>query len=263
MNTTHISKQLFIILTIFYFSSIPVKSIFGQGVYVQQPQEIQRNISSIETRLDQTERKIQNFESKKEENKSVAECKFDIFNNLLILLLSLATVIGGLLFLLLKELMRGHIERRFSALKGSIYITDGLRDYDRENLKRAIEYTEKALKEKLDEKSEIWAKNNLAYYYAEIYEMEKYKDFSKSINKKRVLKFAEFVFNKYNPIIQEYNEPSWVETYVFVKSKFAKTKSEIDKLKKFIGELLSEPLMKDKKDNLSETLEYLNKKVQG
>lgn len=197
-------------------------------------------------------------------NEQVLQFKYDIFRDLLVLLLSLAAVIGYFLYLLLKLLLKKsineHIQKSFSTLRGHIYITDGLRDYDRGDIERAIEYTEKALKENLSERDEIWAKNNLAYYYAMLY---KNPEFSQFINKQRVLEFAEFVFKKYNPCIKEYAEPDWVETYVFVRSRFANTIEEIEEIIKFIEEIIKNPFLVTKKEDLEKTLTYLREKTQN
>ncbi len=97
---------------------------------------------------------------------------YEIFRDLFTILLALLAGVGTLLYLVIRREVREHIrddiKREFSRITGDLHIDIGLVYYSQGLHEEAIERTKRALQQEknLDERDKIWAKNNLAYYYA-------------------------------------------------------------------------------------------------
>jgi len=190
-------------------------------------------------------------------NKETLQCKYDIFNDLLIILLSIGVLVGGILFLLLQKFINDEINKKFNNLEGKNYIELGLLAYHQGNIKKAIKMTERALdlENYLDEKDKIWIKNNLAYYNAALY--KKHKE-TITVNKEKMLELAKIAHDEYSFLSKECNEPEWVETYVFVKAVFAENPAEKEICQQLIQKFLKRKDLEDIKENLIDDLKLVS-----
>ena len=122
------------------------------------------------------------------------------------------------------------------------------------DIDRAIKETKGALNENLSKSNKAWIRNNLAYYYAAKHEKEPQWHL-----RNEALRFAEYAYKKYDKYVKDFNNPEWVETYIFVKARFAKDEREKDEIKEKITNLLKREDLHEIKKYLEDTLDYLKK----
>ena len=192
---------------------------------------------------------------------------YDIFRDLLSILLVLLVGTGALLYLVIRkevvEKVRDDIKKGFSRIKATININVGLMHFYEGIYKEAIKETKKALREKnTEEIDKIWAKNNLAYYYAAdhtgYHPSKEVKEHSQPENKKEAIRLADYVYEEYDPLVDKYNKSAWVETCAFVKARFAETPEEKKEARKFIHALLPRRDLQSRKKELEQSLDFLS-----
>lgn len=192
--------------------------------------------------------------------------KYTLFVDLLIFIIVLMGTIGVGIFLSIRRLTKEAVEKdmvkRFSNMKGRLDITRSVMHYQqalvykelgkqeeaRRDLERAIGRVELALDENLGEVDEIWAKSDLGYYYAEA-QMTGKKD--------KALELTELGYKMHNPRKPKFNQPHWVDNYVYVKVRFADAKQK-QELKEWIKDLLSKPDLASVKSYLEDSLKSLD-----
>jgi len=183
--------------------------------------------------------------------------KYDIFRDLLFVLLGILSAVGVLIFLILRARIRRSVEisirNEFSRIKGRLALTQGVLYWYMKDYKLAIKTTQRALMEKLDKRDEIIAKSNLGYYYAEEHERSVQWE-----NKQRAIKLAKFAYNRYK---ETFDDPNWVDNYWFVKARFAKTAEEMNEVKTGIEGEINKPDLCLVKPLLEKTLHYLQEKI--
>ncbi len=96
----------------------------------------------------------------------------------------------------------------------------------------------------------ICAKNNLAYYYALKHQQEPLL----LADKQTALNWAEEAYKKYDKTIKGFDDPELVETYIFVKARFAETKEERNKVRGEIQNLIGRDEFLGIKKSLEATL---------
>ena len=195
---------------------------------------------------------------------------YDIFYDLLSIFLALLVGAGTLLYLVIRREVREHVRdditKEFSKIRTKLDSDAGLLYYYQGLYEEAIEETKRALsqEENLEEIDKIWAKNNLAYYYAAKhtgYRPSKERYFKKHEqweNKDEAIRLAKFVYDKYDPFVREFNRPDWVETYAFVTARFARTPTEKREAKKLIKALLLRKHLQARKEALERSLRFLS-----
>jgi len=193
---------------------------------------------------------------------------YDVFFRLLTILLSLLVGAGALLYLVIRrevtEKVRDDIKKQFSKIEAKIEINLGLMHFYEGLYEDAIKSTKRALEEKdIEEIDKIWAKNNLAYYYAAkhtgYHPSKSLKAHLQTENKKQAIKLAEFIYRKYDPLIEKHNRPAWAETCAFVKARFAQTLKEKREAREFIHTLLPRRDLQRYKTKLEESLDFLSR----
>lgn len=195
---------------------------------------------------------------------------YEIFRDLLSILLALLVGTGTLLYLVIRrevrEKVQDDIQKQFSKIRGEVHINLGLMHYYQGLYEEAIRWTKKTLvqEKNLDETEKLWAKNNLAYYHAAKHtgyrpsEEPRFKKYPQPENKHEAIKLAEYVYRKYDPLIEKYSQPAWAETCAFVKARFAETPEEKREAAKFIHSLLLRIDLQSKKEKLQESLDFLS-----
>lgn len=194
---------------------------------------------------------------------------YDVFFRLLTILLPLLVGAGTLLYLVIRkevrESVQDDISKEFSKISAKIERNMGLMKFYQGFYEDAIRSTKQALEEKnIEELDKIWAKNNLAYYYAAKHtgyrpsEEPRFKKHLQPENKDEAVKLAEYVYKKYDPLIEKYNKPAWAETCAFVKARFAETIEEKREAREFIRLLLPRTDLQTKKTKLEESLDFLS-----
>lgn len=183
---------------------------------------------------------------------------YDVFFRLLSILLALLVGAGALIYLVIRrvvtEKVQDQIKNEFSRIEGRLLIHEGVMYYYHGLYEKAITLTKNTLPfEKVHKEPDIiFAKNNLAYYYAARHKQEEHWE-----DKKQALKLAKFAYDKYDPLRNGCNEPEWVDTYAFVKAVFAKTPEEKREVRKLVGTLLSRRDLQPIREKLRKNLDYL------
>ena len=192
---------------------------------------------------------------------------YDIFRDLLGILLALLVGAGALLYLVIRkevrQSVRGDIKDEFSKIRGKLEINLGLMYFYQASYEYAIQETKKALAEtNIEETDIIWAKNNLAYYYAArhtgYHPSKKIKKHPQPENKKEAIELADFLYEKYDPLVQKYDRPAWLETCAFVKARYADTPKEKREARQFIRTLLPRQDLHSRKSSLEKSLDFLS-----
>lgn len=191
---------------------------------------------------------------------------YEIFRDLLSILLALLAGTGTLLYFVIRrevtESVREDIKSEFSKMNGKVEINLGLMHFYQGLYEDAIKETKKALTKNIEEIDMIWAKNNLAYYYAAkhtgYHPSKKIKEHPQPENKKEAIKLANFLYEKYDPLVQKYNKPAWVETCAFVKARYADTPKEKREARELIHALLPRQDFQSRRDRLKESLDFLS-----
>lgn len=195
--------------------------------------------------------------------------KFDLFRDLLLVLLAFAAVIGVAIYKIVgqsikDEVMKSvrveEITRRMMEIsreRGRNLISVGVDYCERGDITRAITRTREALTEVgLDEPNIIMANNNLAYYLA-----AKFKETKVEQHAAEALRLAEEVYAEYDTTNELYNYPEWVETWVFVKANTTVNEEEIKSLAEKIKEFLGRDDLKSKHISLRQHLFALQSRI--
>ena len=177
---------------------------------------------------------------------------------ILAILLALLGAIGGLLWWFLRrdvrEAVERDIKRQFSEIRGKLAIAEGFSLYSHGYYEPALRRTKDALDERLDELDIIWAKNNLAYYYAKIHEQQPLSE----IDRRQAESCAKLVHKKYDKYRERFNRPTWVETYAFVKARLAVNKEERQKVRDEINNMLKRADLESVAGDLNKSLDHLD-----
>jgi len=174
--------------------------------------------------------------------------QYEIFRDVLIIVISVTAVlgalIGGLVFFLLRTALikdittevGKHVDKACRKLTGQADVQAGVTYWIRGMYDYAINNTERALREAedvLDEKQIIFAKSNLGYYYAEKHRQQPIWHL-----KEPAIALTKVGFEKYSPTILDFKQPDWIDNYVFVKVTFTQTASEREEVIELIDSLL-------------------------
>ena len=175
---------------------------------------------------------------------------YDIFRDLLSIFLALLVGTGTLLYLVIRrevtEKVREDITTEFSKMQGRLHLDMGVMYYYQQNYEKAIQSTKYALtfEKNLEELDKIYAKSNLAFYYAArhkgFYEPPEVppRAYPQWENKGEAIKLAKLGYDKYDPLVGKFNIPDWVDNYAFVRAVFAQTSQEKQEVRDFINNLL-------------------------
>lgn len=170
--------------------------------------------------------------------------KYDIFKDLLIIILTTASVMIALIGYLAYRLLEKDVEKRVDELTNEVYqrsiahILCGVgfacwcnykSSKEFHQLKNALLFTRRAYQDhaiKLNEKNIInkevilLIKNNLAYYVAEIYRLDKDEDVkeilknTREANRELAIKYANEINKNKSRFLEHFNE--WTDTYKFI-----------------------------------------------
>jgi hypothetical protein len=127
---------------------------------------------------------------------------------------------------------------------------------------KAVTLTIKSLKEEVEmsptirEYNLLTAKNNIAYYWASIHEQQ---GRCRWDLKKKAEEYAEEARSRFKTGDRLLENPELLETYAFVKARFAQTVQEKNEVKKIIEALLANPDLASKEKSLKQSLEWLDK----
>lgn len=205
--------------------------------------------------------------------------KYEVFRDLLVILLALAAVTGFAIYYLVldavskkaMEKVKDTIEeemttvgreldraiREISRERGKSLIAIGLDFYADKDYQRAIDRTREALREAgLDATNILRAKNNLAYYLTCEWQKSGVEQLATEARK-----LADEVYEKYDPTNDEYNYAAWVETWVFVHIHTAQTQEEMLQLRDKIKKFFTRPDLKTKWALLQNNLAELEQKI--
>jgi|GEM_PF-1128342 len=164
---------------------------------------------------------------------------YDVFRDLLSILLALLVGAGALLYLVIRrevgKKVTEDVEKRFFRLEGELFIHEGVMYFLHDMYEWAIKCTKTALRLKkyLRTHHVIVAKSNLAYYYGARHKHEEHWE-----DKEEAIKLAKSGYDKYDPLVEEFNRPHWVDNYVFVRASFARTDKEKAEVRQLIDRLL-------------------------
>lgn len=184
--------------------------------------------------------------------------KYDILKDFLGIFFAIMAVVSVGLYVVLRTIIKGSIEKdidkKFSTIRGGISLLHGLVLWNVRDFDGAIRETKAALGKNLGRSDEVWVKNNLAYYYATKHQ----EDPPQWHLKAEAIKFAEYAYKKYDRYTKAFNNPYWVETYAFVKARFAKEDAEKEKVREEIRGLLQRKDLSEIEEDLKKSLNYLN-----
>lgn len=174
--------------------------------------------------------------------------QYEIFRDVLIIVVSVTAVlgalIGGLVFFLLRAtLMKDisieaskHLDKECRKLIARTDIQLGVTYWMQKSYDNSIDVTKRALAQAgdvLEETQVIFAKSNLGFYYA-----EKHKQQPLWQRKEEAINLTRIGFEKYSASVPEFQKPDWIDNYIFVKAVFAQTGSEREEVIQLINELL-------------------------
>jgi len=178
-----------------------------------------------------------------------AAMRYEIFRDLLVVMVGAGALIGALAGGLLYLVLRGTLVRDVSAsvtkrvdkqcrqLAGQTDIQAGVTYWAQGMYDHAIDRTQRALYaagDVLDEIQVTFAKSNLAFYYA-----DQHKADTAWHLKDEALKLAKIGYDKYSPSIDAFKKADWVDNYMYVRAVFLRSMKERDTLLVEIEELLS------------------------
>lgn len=193
--------------------------------------------------------------------------QYDILRDVLIIVVSviavLGAIIGGIVFFLLRESLtkdikadvKKDVDRECRKLRGQSWTQAGVTYWMQHRYDKAIKVTKQAITEAgdvLDESELVFAKSNLGYYYGEKHKQQPQPDL-----KEEATDLTKIGFERYSPSINAFQEPDWIDNFVFVKAVFAQTNEERKEVLQLIDSLsLRGDLVRIYAD-LKETKQYL------
>ncbi len=175
--------------------------------------------------------------------------QYEILRDVLVIVTSvtaiLGALIGGLVFFLLRvALMKDitaevskYVNKECCKLRAILDVQLGVTYWMQKSYDKAIEVTKRALVDAEDilaESKVIFAKSNLGYYYA-----EKHKQESAPHRKEEAIELTKVGFEKYSPSVSEFQQPDWIDNYVFVKAAFVQTNREREEVIQLIDNMIS------------------------
>jgi len=195
--------------------------------------------------------------------------EYEILRDVLIIVVSViavvSAVIGGIIFFLLRSSLTRDVATEVNKrvdiecrkLRAISDIQLGVTYWIQNSYDRAIEVTQRALEDAediLDETKVIFAKSNLGYYYAEKHKQEPIWHI-----KEEAMKLVKLGYEKYSPVIDDrFQQPDWIDNYVFVKAVFVQTSKERDDVVQFIDSLLPRKDLKSIKSCLGDSKKYVS-----
>lgn len=175
--------------------------------------------------------------------------QYEILRDVLIIVVSviavLAALIGGLIFFLLRTaLIRDvvtevgkQVDKECRKLRAVSDVQLGVTYWIQKSYDRAIGVTKRALDDAediLDESKVIFAKSNLGFYYA-----EKHKKEPIWHRKEEAIELTKIGFEKYSSSVSGFQQPDWIDNYVFVIAIFVETSREREEVVKLINNLMA------------------------
>lgn len=206
----------------------------------------------------------------------VAE-KYDILTDLLLVVLALIAAAGYGVYRLVNHLVRENVRsdirqaesevwRASCLVFGLIFYTlaeklDMPEEAKRQMKDEAESYTSRALEDieispEVRESNLITAKSNLAYYWACMHEEA---GETRWDLKEKAEQFAEEVYSRYLKRSTFFDVPAWLETYAFVKARFARTSEEKTKTREIINGFLQRPELSAFRRDLENSLAFLER----
>ncbi len=174
--------------------------------------------------------------------------QYEILRDVLIIVVSaiavLSALIGGLVFFLLRSVLmkdittqvNKRVDKECRKLRAISDVQLGVTYWTQKSYARAIDVTKRALEDAediLDEAKVIFAKSNLGFYYA-----EKHKQEPTWHRKEEAIELTKIGFEKYSPSVSRFQQPDWIDNYVFVKAAFVQTSKEREDVVQLIDNLL-------------------------
>jgi hypothetical protein len=178
----------------------------------------------------------------------------------------LATIIGVLIFYLLREMLTRDITKKVTELVSAeckkitarANIHAGVNHWLGKMYDTALKLTQIAITEGedlLDEQEIIMAKSNCGYYLAEIHRKKPCQHL-----RDKAIEYVQIGYDKYDQLVGKYNRPEWVDNYVFVKACFCESKREQKEILDLIEKLITREDLKEIRDYLKETKTYLEER---
>lgn len=195
---------------------------------------------------------------------------YDILRDTILIVIGIiaaaAAIIGVSLYFALRRTLESEItkkaEQRISQecrkIRGQSDIQAGVIDWIGKRLNHAINKTNKALREAedvLEETNIVWAKSNLGFYYAELHRQK-----PSEYLKDKSIELTKIGYDLYNPQEACYNNPDWVDNYLFVRVTFVSDNNEKSELLKEISELMTRDDLQSIKGYLEEYKTELSKR---
>ena len=193
--------------------------------------------------------------------------QYEIFRDILIIVVSVTAVfgalIGGLVFFLLRTALikdittevDKHLDKECRRLRAQSDVQLGVTHWIQKSHDNAINVTKRALAQGgdvLDETDIIFAKSNLGFYYA-----EKHRKQPSWQLKEEAIDLTKIGYEKYSPSVPEFQKPDWIDNYVFVKAVFALTDSEKEEVIQLTDKLLLRGDLETIHSYLEESKQYV------
>ena len=174
--------------------------------------------------------------------------QYEILRDVLIIGVSAVAVFSALIsalvfFILRAVLMKDittevnkRVDTECRKLRATADVQLGVTYWIQKSYDRAIDVTKRALEDAediLDEAKVIFAKSNLGFYYA-----EKHKQEPTWHMKEKAMELTKIGFEKYSSSVSKFQQPDWIDNYVFVKAAFVQTIKERQDVIQLVNDLL-------------------------
>ena len=186
--------------------------------------------------------------------------QYEIFRDLLVVIGAvgavIAAIVGGLGFFALRALLmrdisaviKKRVDDQCRKIAGQTDIQAGVTYWTQQMYNHAIEVTDRAITQcgdVLDEPQMLYAKSNLAFYYAESHKKQPSWHL-----KHEAIAHAKLAFERYSPSIATLRKPDWIDNYLFVRVAFLESSQEREEVLKLIDDML-------KRSDLQSVHDYL------
>lgn len=194
--------------------------------------------------------------------------QYEILRDVLIIVVSVTAVlgalIGGLVFFLLRTALLKDIttevdkrvDKECCKLRAISDVQLGVTYWMQKSYDRAIGVTKRALDDAediLDESKVIFAKSNLGFYYGEKHQKETIWH-----RKEEAIELTKIGFEKYSSSVSEFQQPDWIDNYVFVMARFVETNREREEVVQLIDNLMTRHDLESICDYLEESKIYVS-----
>ena len=214
-----------------------------------------------------------------------ANDKFELFRDLLLVLLALAALIGAAMYHLVRDYVKeavmaevkekmaeakklvdeqvaanlSKLTKEISREKGLRLTTSGVDYWHSHELTMAIKLTKEALNEEgLRPSDNLLVKSNLGYYLAESFATTHIDQEAKEAKE-----LASEAYNSYDRNKEGYDRPEWVHNWAYVKRITAETMEEKTDLRGIINGFLQREDLKNVRDDLQQELKALDVELEN